>query len=395
MTSAAGRVSTSGALSNNPYLTAIPKIGRSLVSKSYYIYDGLSAEENFTFDLRAFLIERGCEKVERRLGGQVINDYALLVCMLHFGGFSQVVNGRRLKDVARHMRGGNATPTSASTTLHRYYHFQLYAYEHALVHGADAIAPEVPQKSILRTPKPLGALKPLGAGVTGSLLAHGKRIPQVIAQSSSTPQARSPSPPPPGLPLASTGVSKETESVAVVARQTVTAPLLNPLGEGECTTSPDIPEISSSKNLYASRSNGGIVKARTVRIRKSRSKIAVQLRELMRSKPEVSLQFLERETTLSRAVIEQFVDGSATWDTRGVGNVMRTFLRRFQGIDQMTSSGAVARPSCPEQPSRVHAWSNITTHGTITGWERCEVLSAILAEPPQGRLAPPPSPSSE
>lgn len=56
MTSAAGMVSITGAAPQSIHSLAVSKIGRSLVSKSYYLYEGLSEEENFNFDLRAFLI---------------------------------------------------------------------------------------------------------------------------------------------------------------------------------------------------------------------------------------------------------------------------------------------------------------------------------------------------
>lgn len=223
MTSTPGMVLAGGAARESIYSSSISKIGRSLVSKSYYLYDGLNEEENFSFDLRAFLIERGYDKVGRVFGGEIINDYALLTSMLRFGGFQAVVFNRRMKSVVRHYKGQLADSlTSASSVIHQYYSSQLYAYEHALVHGRDAkmpeiphltrpragadpvrnrqgsvapdIEPSVPQVSALPVPlpKPLRplALKPLGNGVTSSLLKFAKSSPHVNASNGSTPHSK-------------------------------------------------------------------------------------------------------------------------------------------------------------------------------------------------------------
>lgn len=91
-----------------------------------------------------------------------------------------------------------------------------------------------------------------------------------------------------------------------------------------------------------------------------------------------------------------------TGDTRRVTTVMSAFLTKFEGIvDRTRRAGGRARPSGQKRPSSLGAPENIVAQGLVSGWERCEIVTgefgteSLAKVPPQGLLAPPPSPLRE
>lgn len=147
---------------------AVGRVGRCVVSKSYFIYPGLSPEQNFSFDLAAFLIERGVERRWTVLAMKNIDDFALLTAMLRHGGFAHVTRRRLLRKVCTEIFGDVKSATSASASIRRYYESQLYDYEHALVYGPSTTV----QLPVIATSRKQPSLHPLGKGRTSALLTQ-------------------------------------------------------------------------------------------------------------------------------------------------------------------------------------------------------------------------------